>query len=116
MESVSYETEPTPVSEGTVQDLLAKNIGRYAVSELLVGLRSMTVREGILIEVGRNYFVLMDPDTGDQTSCDLYSLKFLTIPGKPRLQTGAQRYCPYAYETPSCHRGSGTTACWMRVD
>ena len=116
MESVSYEAEPTPVSEGTMQDLLAKNIGKYVVSELLVGLRSMTVREGILTEVGANYFVLMDPDTGYNTSCDLYSLKFLTVPGKARTQAGAQRYCPYAYETPSCHNASGTTASWMRVD
>lgn len=114
--NVTFENEGgmTP-SETTMQEMLAKNIGKYVICELLIGLRSMTIRDGILIEVGQNYFILQNPTNGDHTSCDLYSLKFITIPAT----TGHQgQYSPYGYTKPNCTSGgtNAQSACWIRVD
>lgn len=116
METTSYETEFMPTSEETMQTLLAKNLNQYVICELLIGLRSMTVREGVLIEVGSNYFILLDTDTGDKMSCDLYSLRFVTVPSRQQRQTqGAHGYTHCTYGRPPC-RNHGAAACWMHLD
>lgn len=68
------------VTDATLQEMLARSIGKLVLCELLMGLRAITVREGILSEVGKSYFILEDPSSGTATSCDLYSLKFMTFP------------------------------------
>lgn len=127
---VTYQNDAAmSMNMANTQDMLMENIGKYVVCELLVGLRSMTVREGILMEVGQDYFILQNPDTGDSTSCDLYSLKFMTLPGTPPDAGGqhhtaapqhhaATSYCPYTYQRPNCGGGGapGQSACWIRVD
>ena len=77
--SISYETDEQLI-DGTVRQLLARYLGQYVICELLIGLRSMTVRDGVLVEVGKEYFTLQDPTSSSMTSCDLYSLKFVTVP------------------------------------
>lgn len=123
---VTYQTD-SAMSLATLQEMLLENIGKYVICELLVGLRSMTVRDGILMEVGQDYFILQNPNSGDRTSCDLYSLKFLTVPNtggqtSAPSGTGATPYCPYGYGRPTCGgqspatNGYGQSACWIRVD
>ena len=115
---VTYETESgMNAGSNSLQQLLANNIGKYVICELLIGLRSMTVREGVLAEVGRDYFVLSSPNSGNLTSCDLYSLKFVTLPtsAQGNAQTGGYHpYQPMCGNT--CNASSGTNACWIRVD
>ncbi|MEG1524401.1 MAG: hypothetical protein RRZ24_11750 [Clostridia bacterium] len=114
--TTTYTTDATAMNLGTIHEMMARNVGKYIVCELLIGLRSMTVREGVLIEVGKSYFVLQNPNNGDSTSCDLYSLKFMTVPSG---STQTTQYCPYGYTKPTCTQSGGvssSSACWIRVD
>ncbi|MDO4573251.1 MAG: hypothetical protein Q4C13_07770, partial [Clostridia bacterium] len=64
---------------------LGRHVGQYLSCEFLIGIQNLLVREGTLLEVGSSYFVLEDPETGDQMSCDFYSLRFVRVPmdGQP---------------------------------
>ena len=66
------------VCSDTMQDVLARSIGRYIMCELLIGTNNIIKREGILTEVGRSYFILYNEDSNTYTSCDFYSLKLAT--------------------------------------
>jgi hypothetical protein len=66
------------VNDGTMQDVLAKSIGRYVVCELLIGANNTVVKEGFLNEVGRSYFTLLNEDSNAVTICDFYTLKLAT--------------------------------------
>ena len=82
--TIPYDTDmEESISNDTLQEMLARAIGKYVLCELLIGLRALTVREGILTEVGRDYFVLQDPTNPVSTACDIYSLKFVTMPARP---------------------------------
>ena len=63
---------------GTVHDLLLRAIGQYVVCELLIGSQIVT-REGRLAHVGSDFFLLYNNAEDTATSCDLYSLKFITF-------------------------------------
>ena len=63
---------------GTVRDLLLRAIGQYVVCELLIGSQIIT-QEGRLAHVGSDYFLLYNNAEHTATSCDLYSLKFITF-------------------------------------
>ncbi len=128
--NVSYEDGGSPHTM-TIQQMLSRYIGQYIICELLIGLRALTVRDGVLVEVGRDYFSLRDQETGNTTSCDLYSLKFVTLPMRsdtavnggytkvPAGGAGAQ------FGTPACmpcqqhhtqHCAPWPEAAWMRMD
>ena len=114
--TIAYENDMP--KQQNVQQMMMGYIGKYVICELLIGLRSMSVREGVLIEVGQNYFILQNPNNGDHTSCDLYSLKFLTVPASGQKTSP---YCPYYThgQQGNCATPGGTMAqntCWIRVD
>ncbi len=64
---------------GSLQQILADNIGDYVVVEFLIGTQNMTTRQGILYSVGVSYIILYDDQSGLYTVCDLYSIKFVTF-------------------------------------
>ncbi len=64
---------------GSLQQILADNIGDFVVVEFLIGSQNMTTRQGILFSVGVSYIILYDDQNGLYTVCDLYSIKFVTF-------------------------------------
>lgn len=64
---------------GSMQELLADNLGLYAVCEFVVGTQDMTAKEGILYSVGRSFLVLYDERQQNFVVCDIFSIKFVTF-------------------------------------
>lgn len=78
--------------EGTFQQLMADNLGAYAIVDFVIGTAGMTTREGFLVGVGRSYILLYDFNTRSFTVCDAFSIKFVTY---PYLDVAAlRRYIP----------------------
>ncbi len=63
----------------TTQEMLLNMIGRYVICELLIALNTFYIREGILLQVAQNFFLLFDESTDTRVACDLHALKFLTV-------------------------------------
>ena len=59
-------------------EVLRRSLGYFAVCEFLIGTGGLVEKYGILVVAGDNFVTLYDPDTGRYTTCDLYSLKFVT--------------------------------------
>ncbi len=72
------ESARAPLPAHTLRERLSGYIGRYLTTGLLLGISHLETREGILSDVGAGYFVLRDPDSGMETLCDLYTLKFVS--------------------------------------
>ena len=66
----------SPDMQGSIQKVLADNIGEYVVMEFLIGSDSIVRKQGILYLVGTGYVVLYDDRVGNYIVCDLYSIKF----------------------------------------
>ena len=71
---------PPATQEGFIPYYLASNIGRPARAEFIVGASQYMDKTGVIKEVGVNYFVLHDTNARADVMCDLYSVKFVTIP------------------------------------
>lgn len=67
------------VNRETLQEILAKAIGRYVQMHMLIGTSGMVVREGILLQVGPNYFIIFEESDHTAVTCDLFSLRFAKI-------------------------------------
>ena len=63
----------------TTQEMLLNMVGRYVICELLIALNTFYIREGILLQVAKNFFLLFDESTNTRVACDLHALKFLTV-------------------------------------
>ncbi|HWR23273.1 MAG TPA: hypothetical protein VN366_07315 [Feifaniaceae bacterium] len=63
----------------TTQEMLLNMIGRYVVCELLVAPGIFYIREGVLLQVAKNFFLLFDESSNTRVACDLHALKFLTV-------------------------------------
>lgn len=66
----------SPDMEGSIQKVLANNIGEYVVMEFLVGSDTIVRKQGILYLVGTGYVVLFDDVIQNYIVCDIYSIKF----------------------------------------
>ena len=72
---------PPPAAEvGFIPYYLASNMGRTVRAEFIVGTSQYVDKTGVISEVGVNYFVLYDTNARADVMCDLYSVKFVTIP------------------------------------
>lgn len=67
------------VVDHTFQESISRGIGHYVICEFLIGFNKINTREGILREVGKNYFILYNEETDSTISCDLDCLKFATF-------------------------------------
>lgn len=76
-----------PVMEGPppvmnidyIPGYLRSIIGKNVRAEFIIGSNQYTDRTGVLVDVGVNYFVLHDVNSGTHIMCDLYSVKFVTV-------------------------------------
>ena len=68
-----------PVTEiNYIPGYLASLIGKNVKAEFVVGSNQYVEKTGMLIDVGVNYFVLLDTNTRTTIMCDLYAVKFVT--------------------------------------
>ena len=89
----NFHTPPQPAFDseemrGTMQAILAQNIGEYVVVEFLIGTEHMLRKQGMLYYVGRSFVTLYDETVNNFIVCDIFSVKFVYfyMPGdRPRF-------------------------------
>ena len=62
---------------GSIQRILAGNIGEYVVVEFLIGTERIMRKQGILYFVGTSYITLYDDAVNNFIVCDIFSIKFV---------------------------------------
>ena len=62
---------------GSMQRILADNIGEYVVIEFLIGTERMMRKQGLLYFVGTSYVTLFDDNIKNFIVCDIFSIKFV---------------------------------------
>lgn len=65
--------------ETTTQEMLLHMVGRYAVAELLIAPGTFYIREGVLMQVTKNFFLLYDENLNARVACDIHALAMLTV-------------------------------------
>ncbi len=78
------------VSAENYQEMLSGLIGSYIITELLIGIDRLVLRQGYLTAVGPSYYILFDPEPAVSTVCDIYSLKFVSFFESRERPTTAQ--------------------------
>lgn len=78
------QTFDTEEMEGSIQKILAENIGAYVVVEFLIGTERITRKQGYLYHVGTSYITLYDDENENFILCDIFSVKFVYfyLPGQ----------------------------------
>ncbi len=73
---------------GSMQAILAQNVGNFVVVEFLIGTQETVRKQGLLYFVGRSYVTLYDEAVNNFIVCDIFSVKFVYfyMPGdRPRF-------------------------------
>ena len=94
----AQENFDTPGLQGSIQQILADNIGNFVVCEFLIGTQSVQTKSGVLYAVGTGFVVLFEEASRTYVVCDIFSIKFVTfyLPGmRPQVaQNAAQNVQP----------------------
>lgn len=69
----------SPGLQGSMQQLLAENLGKFVLADFLVGVSTLVRRVGILYSVGRGFVVIYSEDYRTFQVCDIFSLKFISF-------------------------------------
>ena len=69
----------SPGLEGSFQQVLSENLGRYVQIDFLVGVQTLVRRSGIIYAVGRSFVVLYDETNRNFVMCDVFSAKFVAF-------------------------------------
>lgn len=62
---------------GSLKSMLLRNRGNFVAATLLIGSQGTTVWEGILHEVGNDYFIIYQTGRQRYILCDIYALKYM---------------------------------------
>ena len=65
--------------QGSMQQVLQENVGKYVIVEFLIGTNGLTSRQGMLYYVGTQFLVLFDEFESRYVVCDIFSVKFVTF-------------------------------------
>lgn len=65
--------------QGSIQQVLQENVGKYVIVEFLIGTYGLTSRQGLLYYVGSQFLVLYDEFESRFVVCDIFSVKFVTF-------------------------------------
>ena len=79
----------SPGLQGSMQQLLAENLGKFVLADFLVGVSTLVRRVGILYSVGRGFVVIYSEDYHTFQVCDIFSLKFISFfppGGEPSIE------------------------------
>lgn len=63
--------------QGSLQQILARNIGVYVIIESLIGTTTLVRKQGRIYYVGRSYVVLYDDVNNLFISCDMFSIMYV---------------------------------------
>ena len=74
--SMTFETAGM---QGSMQQLLSENLGKFVLADFLVGVSNIVRRVGILYSVGRSFLVLYLEEYHTFQVCDIFSLKFISF-------------------------------------
>ena len=74
--SMTFETAGM---QGSMQQLLSENLGKFVMADFLVGVSNIVRRVGILYSVGRSFIVLYLEAYHTFQVCDIFSLKFVSF-------------------------------------
>ena len=97
----------TVTFQGSMQQVLQENVGKYVIVEFLIGTGSLTSRQGQLYYVGAQFLVLYDEFEDRFVVCDIFSVKFVTfLEGRgastyPMLDQAAVRGASAATDVPA---------------
>ncbi len=69
----------SPGLEGSFQQVLSENLGRYVQIDFLVGVQTLVRRTGIIYAVGRSFVVLYDETNQNFVMCDVFSATFVAF-------------------------------------
>ena len=69
----------TVTFQGSMQQVLQENVGKFVIVEFLIGTGSLTSRQGMLYYVGAQFLVLYDEFEARFVVCDIFSVKFVTF-------------------------------------
>ena len=69
----------TTAYRGSMQSILAQNVGQRVIVDFLIGTTNMVRKEGILYAVGVSYLTLYNPRDETYVVCDLYAIQFVTF-------------------------------------
>lgn len=78
----NFTTPPQPTFDseemiGSMQRILAQNVGEFVVISFLIGTEEIIRKQGILYYVGRSFLTLYDDQTHNFIVCDIFSVKFV---------------------------------------
>lgn len=100
--------------QGSMQQVLAENVGKYVIVEFLIGTGSLTSRQGMLYYVGSQFLVLYDEFESRFVVCDIFSVKFVTFlearsaSTYPTLDQSAVQGSASSVDTPAVEAGAFT--------
>jgi len=69
----------TPALQGSMQQILSENLGKFVIADFLIGISTIVRRAGIIYSVGRGYVTLYLEQYKAFEVCDIFSLKFVTF-------------------------------------
>lgn len=69
----------SPGLQGSMQQILSENLGKFVIADFLVGVATIVRRAGVLYSVGRGYVTLYLAQYNAFEVCDVFSLKFVTF-------------------------------------
>ncbi len=83
-ESGSINTPPqenfnTPGLQGSMQQILSENLGKFVIADFLIGISTIVRRVGVIYSVGTGFVVLYLESQKAFQVCDIFSLKFVTF-------------------------------------
>lgn len=77
--------------QGSIQQILAENLGKKVDCEFLVGVDTTETKSGILQYAGTGCIVLYDETSGNHIICDACSIKFVTLYPPEQVGPGTSR-------------------------
>ena len=69
----------TAALQGSMQQILSENLGKFVIADFLIGISTIVRRVGIIYSVGRGYLTLYLEQYKAFEVCDIFSLKFVTF-------------------------------------
>ena len=69
----------TQALQGSMQQILSENLGKFVIADFLIGVSTIVRRVGIIYSVGRGYLTLYLEQYKAFEVCDIFSLKFVTF-------------------------------------
>lgn len=71
---------PPEFITGTTPAILNTIVGEFCICEFLIGSDTTATKQGIMYSAGLSYFTLYNVENNEYIICDIYSVKFITLP------------------------------------